>query len=458
MKKRYLFLSVVIIVAAVVLSACGTSFQVGLGGNNNPAPTTAANTAAPVVQQPASPTATQASQASVQNVQSQQPAAASQPPVASDSLVSAYQSMLESIYAAVNPSIVSIHVITQSTSQANPLFGRGNGGGSQVSEGWGSGFVWDSQGDIVTNNHVIDGATSIDVTFANGINVPAKLVGADVYSDLAVIKVSVNSSELHPVTMGDASQVKVGELSFAIGNPYAENNSFTTGVISALGRTLPAGNSNSNATTTGPTYSIPDVIQTDTPINPGNSGGVLLDDQGRVIGVTSAIESSSNSNSGVGFAIPSTIVQKVIPSLIKNGSYQHPYIGISGTTLNAAINQAMGLNATQQGALVEDITPGGPAANAGLQGSNNTVTIDGTQVNVGGDVIIAINGQAIKSMDDLIAYLEENTTTGQKVTLTVIRNGKQTTVQLTLGVRPSPTADLFNQVNDPYVDPNAELI
>ncbi len=455
MKRTYVYPVVVAIVAAVVLSACGASFQVGLG--NNPAPTSAPTSSAPVVQQPVSPTATADQQANAQPVQAQQPAAASQPPVASDSLVSAYQSMLESIYAAVNPSIVSIHVLTQTAAQANPFFGRGNNGGSQISEAWGSGFVWDSKGDIVTNNHVIDGATSIDVTFADGVNVPAKLVGADVYSDLAVIKVSVNGSELHPVTMGDASQIKVGELSFAIGNPYAENNSFTTGVISALGRSLPAGNSNST-NSTGPTYSIPDVIQTDTPINPGNSGGVLLDDQGRVLGVTSAIESSSNSNSGVGFAIPSTIVNKVIPSLIKNGGYQHPYIGITGTSLNAAINQAMNLNGTQQGALVEDVTPSSPAANAGVNGSNNTVTIDGNQVNVGGDVIVAINGQTIKSMDDLIAYLEENTTPGQKVTLTIVRNGKQMTLDLTLGVRPSPTASLFNSINDPYVDPNAELL
>ncbi len=455
MKRTYVYPVVVAIVAAVVLSACGASFQVGLG--NNPAPTATQASSAPVVQQPASPTATTDQQSNVQPVQAQQPAVAAQPPVASDSLVSAYQSMLESIYAAVNPSVVSIHVVTQTAAQANPFFGRGNNSGSQVSEALGSGFVWDRQGNIVTNNHVIDGATAIDVTFADGVNVPAKLVGADVYSDLAVIKVSVNSSELHPVTMGDASQIKVGELSFAIGNPYGENNSFTTGIISALGRTLPAGNSNST-NTTGPTYSIPDVIQTDTPINPGNSGGVLLDDQGHVLGVTSAIESSSNSSSGVGFAIPSTIVNKVIPTLIKSGSYQHPYIGISGTSLDAAINQAMGLNGTQQGALVEDITPSSPAANAGLQASNNTVTIDGSQVNVGGDVNVAINGQAIKSMDDLIAYLEENTTPGQKVTLTVLRNGKQITVNLTLGVRPSPTASLFNTINDPYVDPNAELV
>ncbi len=455
MKRSILLPGIVSILALVILSACGASFQIG--GFNPPAANS--NAAAPTaqVQQPASPTATDVpQQSSVQQVQAQQPAAVSQPPLASDPSLSTYESSLEAIYAAVNPSVVSIHVVTQTSAPANPFFGRGGNQGSQVSEALGSGFVWDMQGDIVTNNHVIDGATSIDVTFSDGVNVPAKVVGADVYGDLAVIKVSVNSSELHPVTIGDASKIKVGQLAFAIGNPYGENNSFTTGVISALGRTLPAGSS-SNSNSTGPTYSIPDVIQTDTPINPGNSGGVLLDDQGRVLGVTSAIESSSNSNSGVGFAIPSTIVQKIITSLIKTGSYQHPYIGISGTSLDAALNQAMSLNQTQQGALVEDVNPGGPAAQAGLQGSSNTVTIDGNQVNVGGDVIIAINGQAIKSMDDLIAYLEENTTVGQKVSLTILRNGKQMNIELTLGARPSPTADLFNTVNDPYVDPNAEL-
>ncbi len=455
MKRTFVLPVFVAILSMVVLSACGASFQVGVG--NNPAPV-ATNTTAPVTQaqQPVSPTAVTNQPANVQPVQAQQPAAAAPAVVSPSSLVTDYQSMLESIYAAVNPSVVSIHVVSQ-TAASNQLFGgRGGNSGTQVSEALGSGFVWDMQGDIVTNNHVIDGATSIDVTFADGVNVPATLVGADVYSDLAVIKVSVASSELHPVTMGDASKIKVGELAFAIGNPYGENNSFTTGIISALGRTLPAGNSNSNST--GPTYSIPDVIQTDTPINPGNSGGVLLDDQGHVLGVTSAIESSSNSNSGVGFAIPSTIVSKVIPSLIKTASYQHPYIGITGTTLDATINKAMGLNSAQQGALVEDVTGGGPGAKAGLQGSNNTVDIAGNQVGVGGDVIVAINGQSIKSMDDLIAYLEENTTVGQKVTLTILRNGKQMSVDVTLGLRPSPTADLFNSINDPYVDPNAELV
>lgn len=455
MKRTFVLPGLVAILAIVILSACGASVQVKTD-NSQASGNTATSAPAAQAPQPTMPAPTAQPVAVQSQPQQAAPAASSAAPVSSNSLLSAYESTLESVYAAVNPSVVSIHVITTSSTPANPFFGgRGGNSGTQVSEAWGSGFVWDASGNIVTNNHVIDGATSIDVTFADGLNVPAKLVGADVYSDLAVIKVSVPASEIHPVTMGDAKSVKVGQISMAIGNPFGENNSFTTGIISALGRTLPAGNANST-TSTGPTYSIPDIIQTDTPINPGNSGGVLLDDQGRVLGVTSAIESSSNSNSGIGFVIPATIVDRVIPALIKTGSYQHPYIGISGTTLTAAINQAMGLSATQQGALVEDVTPGGPAANAGLQASNNTVTIDGSQVNVGGDVITAINGQAVKTMDDLIAYLEDNTSVGQKVSLSVIRNGKQTSIEITLGVRPSPTASLFTPINS-NTDPNAEL-
>jgi len=440
------------IVALAALTACSSVVQ--FKSPSSPALTSSnSNSSAPAAaaqaQQAAIPTdPSQATSAVAPQATQNQAAAPS--PQASNSLISAYESTLESIYTQVSPSVVSIHVISQSAASTNPFFGRRGGAPStQVSEALGSGFVWDTQGHIVTNNHVVTGATSIDVTFNDGKNVPATVVGTDVYSDLAVIKVIVPAAELHPVTMGDGKQVKVGEISVAIGNPYGLQNTMTVGVISGLGRSLPAGDN--GASTTGPTYSIPDIIQTDTPINPGNSGGVLLNDQSQVLGVTAAIESASNASAGIGFVIPATIVNKVVPSLIKSGSYQHPYLGLSGTSLNAELNKAMNLSADQQGALVESVTSGGPAEKAGLQGSTNAVTINGSQTTVGGDVIIAINGQQIKSMDDLIAYLEDNTTVGQKVTLTILRNGKQTTVDVTLGLRPAqpvalvtPGADTSN--------------
>jgi S1-C subfamily serine protease len=438
---------IIAVLALVALTACSSVVQFknpsdpALAANSNNTSSSSAAVAAVQAQQPATQTdQTQAATAAPAATQAAAPAA--QPVQAQNGLLAAYETTLESIYTQVSPSVVSIHVVSQvAATNINP-FGRGRNNGTpstQVSEALGSGFVWDNQGDIVTNNHVVSGATSIDVTFNDGKNVPATVVGTDVYSDLAVIKVKVAASELHPVTMGDAKQIKVGELSIAIGNPYGLQNTMTVGVISGLGRSLPAGDSGS--ATTGPTYTIPDIIQTDTAINPGNSGGVLLNDQSQVLGVTAAIESASNANAGIGFVIPATIVNRVVPSLIKTGTYQHPYLGLSGTSLSADINSAMKLSADQQGALIESITAGGPADKAGLQSSNNTATINGQQTSVGGDVIIAINGQSIKSMDDLIAYLEDNTSVGQKVTLTILRNAKQTSVEVTLGLRPAqPTA------------------
>jgi serine protease Do len=242
------------------------------------------------------------------------------------------------------------------------------------------------------------------------------------------------ANQLQPVQMGDSNQIKVGELAIAIGNPFGLSGTMTTGIISALGRTYPVDNSGAQ---TGPSYTIPDVIQTDAPINPGNSGGVLVNDQGQLLGVTFAIESSTNSSSGIGFVLPSASVQRVVPSIIQTGKYEHAFIGISGVGLTAQLATAMSLDAGQRGALVEDVTPNGPAEKAGLKGSSKQLDINGTTENVGGDVITAIDGQAIKSMDNLIAYLANSTNVGQKVTLTILRDGKQMSVDVTLGLRPT---------------------
>ncbi len=364
------------------------------------------------------------------------PTAAPAPVTLSSNALSIYQNALEDIYSRVNPSVVSISVVSQQTGSSNgsPFFNTpgGQGNGNQYSQGLASGFVWDTQGDIVTNNHVIDGVNKIEVTFSDGTTVPATLVGADPDSDLAVIKVDPSAHTLSPVQVADSTQVKVGQVAIAIGNPYGLENTMTEGIVSALGRSLPAG----QASASGTTYSIPDIIQTDAPINPGNSGGVLVNDQGQLIGVTSDIVPSST---GIGLVIPSSLVQRVVPELIKNGKYEHSYLGVTIASLTPDMATAMKLDATQRGVLVINIAAGGPAEKAGLQGSNDQITVDGQQIPVGGDVITAINGQAVKSSDELIAYLAEQTSVGQKVTLTILRGGKQQTVDVTLEARPAQT-------------------
>jgi len=365
-------------------------------------------------------------------------AGASQTITIGSDLLAAYEAALENVYTTVSPQVVNIQVMMPaSASDFQNIPGFDNTPQSQTpqfSQALGSGFIWDTKGNIVTNNHVIDGATKIEVTFYDGTTVPATLVGADPYSDLAVIKVDFSADKLLPVTMADSAQVKVGEIAIAIGNPYGFEGSMTIGNVSGLGRDLPSSQVDQAS---GASYSIPDVIQTDASINPGNSGGVLVNDQGQVIGVTSAIESSSGSSSGIGFAIPAEIVSKVVPSLITSGTYTHPYLGVSGTDMNPDIAQAMNLSTNTRGALIAQVSPGGPAAKAGLQGSNTTVTINGVQGTVGGDVVTAIDGQTIKSMSDIIAYLAIHTQVGQTVTLTILRDGKTQSVQVALGSRPN---------------------
>jgi serine protease Do len=349
-------------------------------------------------------------------------------PAAGTGVADSLQATLEQLYKQVNPSVVSIMVIENATTTSS----LGSVQGAQTVLG--SGFVWDKQGHIVTNNHVVTGAGQISVLFADGTIVAATVVGTDVNSDLAVLKVDMSADALQPVQVADSTQVQVGQLAIAIGNPFGEQGTMTQGIVSALGRTLPV---QSGTTTTGATYDIPDVIQTDASINPGNSGGVLINDQGQLIGVTAAIESPVNASSGVGFAIPSVIVQKVVPALISTGHYDHPYLGISGTDMTPDLAKAMGLNPGQRGALVVDVTSGGPADKAGLKGSTKQATINGVSTHVGGDIIIGVDGQPVQVFDDLLSYLARNTDVGQKITLTILRNGQQMNIDLTLGARPA---------------------
>jgi serine protease Do len=426
MNKKYISISSVLIVSVMLLSACSglTTALTNTVGQAN-------------IAQAAQ--STEALTTSSGSVSADNTSLSASPVVTSGSdLLAAYETALENIYTAVSPQVVNISVLMPaSSSDLQNIPGFNNIPQSQTpqfSSALGSGFVWDKNGDIVTNNHVVDGATKIQVTFSDGTTVPATLVGNDPYSDLAVIKVDVSADMLNPVSMADSTQVKVGEIAIAIGNPYGFEGSMTVGNVSGVGRDLPSSQVDQNS---GATYSIPEIIQTDASINPGNSGGVLVNDQGQVIGVTSALESASGSSSGVGFAIPAQIVSKVVPELIKSGKYEHPYLGISGTDMTPDIAQAMNLPAETRGAMVIQVTDGGPASKAGLLGSNDSVTINGVQGTIGGDVVTAIDGQTIKSMSDIIAYLAVNTQVGQTVSLTILRNGQTQTVDVTLGSRPS---------------------
>jgi serine protease Do len=360
--------------------------------------------------------------------------------VAADPSLARFQSTLETIYEQVAPSVVNIQVVeAASPASSNSLPGLPFRFGAPASrapqQALGSGFVWDTQGHIVTNYHVVDSSTRISVTFADGTTAEAKVVGKDPNSDLAVIQVGVAASLLRPVQLADSTQVKIGQVAIAIGNPFGLSGTMTEGIVSGLSRSLPveAGTSGSG---NGPTYSIPEMIQTDAAMNPGNSGGVLVNDQGQVLGVTTAIQSPTDANSGVGLVIPAAIVQRVVPSLIKTGRYDHAWIGISGTSLTYDLALSMNLDSQQRGALVNAVSSNSPASRAGLRGSTRTASINGMDIPVGGDVITAVDGHAVASFEDLQAYVFLNTQPGQKVTLTLLRDGRSQTTELTLGALP----------------------
>jgi serine protease Do len=391
--KGYVFLSPLVVIAFVALTACMPQYMPD-------------QLAAPTATVVPTPTQTPVAQAPAGNA------------------LAALEGRLEQIYDRVSPSVVNIQVVQKVVaSSAIPEipgfpFVPSVPQAPQERGGLGSGFVWDEQGHVVTNNHVVAGADNITV-------------GTDSDSDLAVVKVDLPADRLQPVQVADSTQVKVGQLAIAIGNPFGLQGTMTVGIVSALGRYLPV-----ESDSQGPSYTIPDIIQTDAPINPGNSGGVLVNDEGNVVGVTAAIESPVQANAGIGFAIPSVIVQKVVPALIEKGHYEHPWLGISGLALLPELRQAMNLDPDQQGVLVADVTPGSPADKAGLRGSDRQVEIDGQPARVGGDVIVAIDGQPVRDFEDLVAYLVRQTNVGQTVTLTVLRNDKEEAIQVELAARP----------------------
>jgi len=332
------------------------------------------------------------------------------------------QDKFVTIYRQVSPSVVTI----------------------LTSTGLGSGWVYDTNGDIVTNNHVVQGETKVEVDFTSGQKVYGNVIGTDAYSDLAVVKVdaAANQLQLQPLSLGDSSSVQVGQIVIAIGNPFGLSGSMTTGVISGLGRTVESG----PQTSSGGSFSSGDILQTDAPINPGNSGGPLLNLNGEVVGVNSQIETNNTNSSGqptssgVGFAISVNTVKRVIPSLISKGKYDYPYLGITSFngSLSLDVVQTLGLKATN-GVYVTSVVAGGPAANAGLRAGTIPVTIQGytgTGLNSGGDLIIAADGQPIVDYYGLITYLALHKSPGDTVNLTVLRGDQKVNVPVVLGARP----------------------
>jgi S1-C subfamily serine protease len=359
------------------------------------------------------------------------------------SAIGAFEETLEQIYIEVNPSVVHIRVVQEQEVIFPVLpeipglpFGPPESSGPRTffRQGSGSGFVWDAQGHIVTNNHVVADADRISVTLHDGTTVTGEVVGTDPDADLAVIKVELPSQRLRPVQLTDSTQVKVGQLAVALGNPFGLQSTMTVGFVSALGRLLPIGSDDEEE----PAYTIPDIIQTDAAINPGNSGGVLVDSHSRVIGVTSAIISPVGASVGIGFAIPAVIVQKVVPVLIRAGHYEHPWLGVSGYPFTPELARPMGLPAEQRGALVVDVVPGSPADKAGTHGSDRQVSLDGSWVRIGGDVIVTIDRQPVRSFDDVVTYLARSAEVGQSVTLDVLRQQKIVQVVVKLTARPQP--------------------
>jgi len=328
---------------------------------------------------------------------------------------------LAQLYAQIKDSVV----IVRGLMLTYDMFHR-----SYYSQVQGSGFVYGYEGEmvIITNYHVIEDVINITVTFINGNGYPATVLGSDPYADLAVLSASAPESEYSPLEMVSSSTLNVGDPLIAIGNPYGLAGSMTTGIVSALGRTITEDLSGG--------YPIANVIQTSTPINSGNSGGPLINYQGQVVGITTAIVSDSQ---GLGFAIPSSTVLKEIGSLISNGSYdQHSTIGASGTDMTYEIAQKISSDETY-GWLIAQVTDGGPADQAGLKGGTQQVVVNGQNVVIGGDVIIEIDGTRIKDMDDMSSFLEANTLPGEIIEVTVVRSGQVLTLSLTLGSRPSLT-------------------
>jgi S1-C subfamily serine protease len=329
---------------------------------------------------------------------------------------------ITSIQASSGFSLIEIFEKTEeSVVQVNV---RANDGTSKPGN-MGSGFVYSDKGYIITNNHVVDDAGKVTVTFLDGESYTAKIIGTDPDLDLAVLKVEVGATYLQPIPIGDSSQLKVGEQITAIGNPFGLSGSMTSGIISQMGRLLPQDSG----------YSIPDVIQTDAAINPGNSGGPLLNMNGEVVGINTAIQSATGEFTGVGFAVPSNTVKKVVPILIEEGVFHHPWMGISGSDVDPDLAKVRELNSSK-GFLIATVVEGSPAEDAGLQGITVTKEIDGREYALDGDIIVKIDDKVVRKISDILIHLQREKSIGDEMVMTVNRDGTLIEVILVLGERP----------------------
>src|SRR5215469_4521116 len=336
---------------------------------------------------------------------------------------------LRTIFKQVENSVVQI------TSKTTGVSNTSNPQSSNTTT-LGSGFVYDKEGHIVTNGHAVGGAKIVDVTFVNGNRYTAKVIASDIYSDIAVLQLlSQNASQpqrqqqplssFKPLVLGNSSNIDVGDAVIAIGNPFGLSDTMTTGIVSGIGRSLPA------ATSGG--FFISNTIQTDAPINPGNSGGPLLDMQAKMVGMNTAILSGTKTFSGIGFAIPSNTIAKIVPTLIEKDYYPHPYLGLRDGTLTSDLAVDAGMPVNLKGAYVDSIMKNGPADNAGIHGSIR----DQYSKKHLGDVIIAADGHNITTSDDLVNYIGQHKSAGDDITLTVYRNGHAIDLKATLAARPS---------------------
>jgi S1-C subfamily serine protease len=338
-------------------------------------------------------------------------------------MLDAESTVFNQLFKKVQNSVVQI---TSTVSEVGPVVNGNPLQGEMTSLG--SGFIQDAaKGLIITNNHVVQGSNTVDVTFASGNTYSAKVIGTDALSDLAVLQIidDFSGEQIVSLQLGNSSQLEVGQQVIAIGNPFALSNSMTNGIISQVGRLLPNQQMG---------FSIPDVIQTNAAINPGNSGGPLLDIQGNVIGVNSAIQSQTGEFAGIGFAIPSNTVARIVPYLVKDGKYDHPWLGIAGVNLTPNLAQQLGQPRDSKGVVVASVLPGSPAANAGIIGSvqnGNTPS---------GDIITAIDGHQVKRMEDIISYIEEQRSVGDSVIITVNRDGQSQDLTATLQATPLATS------------------
>ena len=290
----------------------------------------------------------------------------------------------------------------------------------------GSGFVFDDLGHIITNAHVVESASSVTITFLDGSQYNAQIIGSDKFTDIAVIKVEEKPRYLHPLQMGDSSTLKVGEQVAAIGNPFGLSGSMTSGIVSQIGRLLPSQD-------TG--FSIPNVIQTDAAINPGNSGGPLLNMAGKVMGINTAIQSGTGQSAGIGFAVPSNTILKVVPVLIEEGKYSHPWIGISGKDIDPELAKVRDLDQSK-GFLIITVVPGSPAEIAGLKGVSEIKIIGDKEYPADGDIIISVDGKEVRKISDILIHLQEEKSVGDEMILGILRDGELMHIILVLIERP----------------------